>query len=119
MAPLLKHTEVDVNAAYDPERVELVDNNRIIGRLTPQCLQRAAALYRILVEDELSVGNTRTSKMCELAENSYRDVNIALANDYRGPARCASAVGAAMARQGSSQTVIDALGLLAYQRNKK
>jgi UDP-N-acetyl-D-mannosaminuronic acid dehydrogenase len=86
--PLQGHAQVDVNIAYCPERVlpgqvvrELVENDRIIGGLTPQCSQRAAALYRIFVKGELLVSNARTAEMCKLTENSYRDVNIAFANE--------------------------------------
>lgn len=79
---------VDVNVAYCPERVlpghvvrELVENDRIIGGLTPQCSARAVALYRTFVQGELLVTNARTAEMCKLTENSFRDVNIAFANE--------------------------------------
>jgi len=79
---------VDVNVAYCPERVlpgqvvrELVDNDRIIGGLTPECARRASALYRTFVQGELLVTNARTAEMCKLTENAYRDVNIAFANE--------------------------------------
>lgn len=80
--------EVDVNVAYCPERVlpghvvrELVANDRIIGGLTDACSARAVDLYRIFVEGELLVTNARTAEMCKLTENSFRDVNIAFANE--------------------------------------
>jgi UDP-N-acetyl-D-mannosaminuronic acid dehydrogenase len=80
--------EVDVNVAYCPERVlpghvvrELVANDRIIGGLTPGCSARAVELYRVFVEGELLVTNARTAEMCKLTENSFRDVNIAFANE--------------------------------------
>ncbi len=86
--PLQGHAQVDINVAYCPERVlpgqvvrELVDNDRIIGGLTPQCSERASALYRIFVKGELLVSNARTAEMCKLTENSDRDVNIAFANE--------------------------------------
>ena len=86
--PLQGHAEVDVNVAYCPERVlpghvvrELVENDRIIGGLTERCSERAVALYRIFVQGELLVSNARTAEMCKLTENSYRDVNIAFANE--------------------------------------
>lgn len=79
---------VDVHVAYCPERVlpghvvrELVQNDRIIGGLTPECSQRATALYRVFVEGELLVTNARTAEMCKLTENAFRDVNIAFANE--------------------------------------
>lgn len=86
--PLQGHAEIDVNVAYCPERVlpghvvrELVANDRIIGGLTERCSQRAVALYRSFVEGELLVTNARTAEMCKLTENSFRDVNIAFANE--------------------------------------
>jgi UDP-N-acetyl-D-mannosaminuronic acid dehydrogenase len=86
--PLQGHEQVDVHVAYCPERVlpghvvrELVENDRIIGGLTPQCSQRAVSLYRIFVQGQLLVTNARTAEMCKLTENSFRDVNIAFANE--------------------------------------
>jgi UDP-N-acetyl-D-mannosaminuronic acid dehydrogenase len=79
---------VDVNVAYCPERVlpghvvkELVQNARIIGGLTAECSSRAIDVYRIFVAGDLLVTNARTAEMCKLTENSYRDVNIAFANE--------------------------------------
>lgn len=81
-------TAVDVNVAYCPERVlpghvvrELVENDRIIGGLTKACSERAVALYRVFVQGELLITNARTAEMCKLTENSFRDVNIAFANE--------------------------------------
>ncbi|EIC83551.1 UDP-N-acetyl-D-mannosamine dehydrogenase [Serratia sp. M24T3] len=78
----------DVNIAYCPERVlpgkvmvELIKNDRVIGGMTPQCSQRASSLYRIFLEGECVVTNSRTAEMCKLTENSFRDVNIAFANE--------------------------------------
>lgn len=86
--PLQGHQTVDVNVAYCPERVlpghvvrELVANDRIIGGLTAACSARAVDLYRTFVEGELLVTNARTAEMCKLTENSFRDVNIAFANE--------------------------------------
>lgn len=86
--PLGNAAEVDVNVTYCPERVlpghvvrELVENDRIIGGLTPRCSERAVALYRTFVKGELLVTNARTAEMCKLTENSFRDVNIAFANE--------------------------------------
>lgn len=78
----------DVNIAYCPERVlpgkvvhELVTNNRVIGGMTPRCSQRASELYKIFVQSECISTNARTAEMCKLTENSFRDVNIAFANE--------------------------------------
>lgn len=79
---------VDVHVAYCPERVlpghvvrELVQNDRIIGGLTQECSRKAIDVYRIFVEGELLVTDARTAEMSKLTENSFRDVNIAFANE--------------------------------------
>lgn len=78
----------DVNIAHCPERVlpghvvrELVENDRVIGGMTSKCSQRAVELYNIFVEGECIVTNARTAEMAKLVENSFRDVNIAFANE--------------------------------------
>ncbi|BBI92619.1 putative UDP-N-acetyl-D-mannosaminuronic acid dehydrogenase [Serratia symbiotica str. Tucson] len=78
----------DVNIAYCPERVlpgqvmvELIQNDRVIGGMTPKCAERASALYNIFLEGECVLTNSRTAEMCKLTENSFRDVNIAFANE--------------------------------------
>jgi UDP-N-acetyl-D-mannosaminuronic acid dehydrogenase len=60
---------------------ELIHNDRIVGGMTAACSQRAAALYRLFVEGECFVTNSRTAEMAKLTENSFRDVNIAFANE--------------------------------------
>lgn len=78
----------DVHIAYCPERVlpgrimtELLENNRIIGGLTPQCSQQAVDLYQIFAKGNCITTQARTAEMCKLVENSFRDVNIAFANE--------------------------------------
>ncbi len=78
----------DINIAYCPERVlpgrvmiELLQNDRVIGGMTPRCSERASQLYKIFLKGECVVTNARTAEMCKLTENSYRDVNIAFANE--------------------------------------
>lgn len=61
--------------------VELIKNDRVIGGMTPVCSARASALYKIFLEGECVVTNSRTAEMCKLTENSFRDVNIAFANE--------------------------------------
>lgn len=80
--------QADVNIAYCPERVlpgkvvhELVTNDRVIGGMTSRCSQRASELYKIFVQSECISTNARTAEMCKLTENSFRDVNIAFANE--------------------------------------
>lgn len=78
----------DINIAYCPERVlpgqvmvELIKNDRVIGGMTAVCSQRASDLYNIFLEGECVITNSRTAEMCKLTENSFRDVNIAFANE--------------------------------------
>jgi UDP-N-acetyl-D-mannosaminuronic acid dehydrogenase len=78
----------DVHIAYCPERVlpgkaihELVENDRIIGGTTRKATSMAAEIYSIFVKGELVATNSRTAEMCKLVENSFRDVNIAFANE--------------------------------------
>ena len=78
----------DIRIAHCPERVlpghvlrELVQNDRVVGGMTPKCSEQACALYRTFVEGECVVTNARTAEMAKLTENSFRDVNIAFANE--------------------------------------
>jgi UDP-N-acetyl-D-mannosaminuronic acid dehydrogenase len=78
----------DVRVAHCPERVlpghvlrELVQNDRVIGGMTPECSKQAVALYKTFVEGECVVTDCRTAEMAKLTENSFRDVNIAFANE--------------------------------------
>lgn len=77
-----------IEYAHAPERVlpgrvmeELVTNDRIIGGITPHAAERAKELYASFCQAELHLTNARTAEMTKLAENSYRDVNIAFANE--------------------------------------
>jgi UDP-N-acetyl-D-mannosaminuronic acid dehydrogenase len=78
----------DIRIAHCPERVlpgkvldELVHNDRIIGGITPLCAAAARALYKVFVTGECIATDVRTAEMCKLAENAFRDVNIAYANE--------------------------------------
>ena len=80
--------EADVQIAYCPERIlpgkmleELVSNDRIVGGMTVKAAAMATALYRVFVRGEILSTTVRTAEMCKLAENSFRDVNIAFANE--------------------------------------
>lgn len=80
--------QIDVHIAYCPERVlpgqvmrELITNDRIIGGLTKACAARAADFYRIFVQGDCVTTDARTAEMCKLSENSFRDTNIAFANE--------------------------------------
>ena len=78
----------DVNVAHCPERVlpghvvrELVENDRVIGGITPECSQRSLELYKSFVTGDCVVTNARTAEMAKLTENASRDVGIAFANE--------------------------------------
>ena len=78
----------DVRVAHCPERVlpghvlrELVQNDRVIGGMTRKCSALAVQLYKTFVQGECVITNARTAEMCKLTENSFRDVNIAFANE--------------------------------------
>ena len=78
----------DVCLAYCPERVipgrmleELVENDRIVGGIMPCCAERAARLYGTFVRGQCLITDDRTAEMVKLAENTFRDVNIAFANE--------------------------------------
>lgn len=80
--------DADVRVAHSPERVlpgrvliELVRNDRVVGGVSPACAKRAAQLYRIAIEGECLLTAARTAELVKLAENAYRDVNIAFANE--------------------------------------
>lgn len=86
--PATHGEDSDIRIAHCPERVlpghvlrELVANDRIIGGMTPKCSNAAVSLYRAFVEGECIITDTRTAEMCKLTENSFRDVNIAFANE--------------------------------------
>ncbi|MFJ3956936.1 UDP-N-acetyl-D-mannosamine dehydrogenase [Arthrobacter sp. NPDC090010] len=77
-----------VRFAHCPERVlpgrimaELVSNDRIVGGLTPEATLAAAELYATFCKAEIHLTDATTAEMAKLAENAYRDVNIAFANE--------------------------------------
>jgi UDP-N-acetyl-D-mannosaminuronic acid dehydrogenase len=78
----------EVYVAHCPERVlpgrimiELVTNDRLVGGLTPECARRAAALYWVCCRGEVVLTDAASAEMAKLVENSFRDVNIAFANE--------------------------------------
>jgi UDP-N-acetyl-D-mannosaminuronic acid dehydrogenase len=77
-----------LSIAYCPERVlpgkimvELVENDRIVGGLDETATRVVADFYRTFVSGEVLETDARTAEMCKLTENSFRDVNIAFANE--------------------------------------
>ncbi len=78
-----------VRFAHAPERVlpgnvvrELVDNDRIVGGLTPEDTRLACEFYRTFVRGEVVGTDAATAELVKLMENTFRDVNIALANEF-------------------------------------
>ena len=88
---VLKENKVDTSKlfiAHCPERVlpgqimrELVENDRIVGGTTPEATQKTVEFYKTFVSGEVLSTNARTAEMAKLTENSFRDVNIAFANE--------------------------------------
>ena len=80
--------QADVAIAYCPERVlpgrilvELIDNDRVIGGITPRCARKALQFYRRFVRGACVTTSARAAEMTKLTENAFRDVNIAFANE--------------------------------------
>lgn len=78
----------DIHIAYCPERVlpgkimtEMVDNDRVVGGLTLAATRAVADFYRTFVRGAVLETDAKTAEMCKLTENSFRDVNIAFANE--------------------------------------
>lgn len=91
MAEVLQVAGVDsskIAIAYCPERVlpgkimtELVENDRVVGGLNEKATRQVADFYRTFVRGEVLETDSRTAEMCKLTENSFRDLNIAFANE--------------------------------------
>ena len=80
--------QADIAIAYCPERVlpgrilvELIDNDRVIGGITPRCARKALTFYRRFVRGACVTTSARAAEMTKLTENAFRDVNIAFANE--------------------------------------
>ena len=78
----------DIHLAYCPERVlpgnilyELKENNRIVGGITIESSNAAAHFYKTFVTGNISITTSKIAEMCKLTENSFRDLNIAFANE--------------------------------------
>jgi UDP-N-acetyl-D-mannosaminuronic acid dehydrogenase len=86
--PHVAGDDADIRIAHCPERMlpgkvlrELVESDRIVGGISPACSAAAAALYRVFVSGKIHITSSRTAELAKLVENSYRDVNIAFANE--------------------------------------
>jgi UDP-N-acetyl-D-mannosaminuronic acid dehydrogenase len=80
---------VDFYLAYSPERVlpgqilkELVENARVIGGINPASAEAGRDLYAAFVKGEIILTDATTAELVKLMENTYRDVNIAIANEF-------------------------------------
>jgi UDP-N-acetyl-D-mannosaminuronic acid dehydrogenase len=79
----------DFHLAYSPERVlpgqilrELIENARVIGGVTRESAQAGAELYATFVKGQIIQTDATTAEMVKLMENTTRDVNIAIANEF-------------------------------------
>ena len=91
MASVLKKEGVDIDSifiAHSPERVlpghimrELIENDRVVGGINNESTKKAADFYQTFVEGEVLETTAKTAEMTKLTENSFRDVNIAFANE--------------------------------------
>jgi UDP-N-acetyl-D-mannosaminuronic acid dehydrogenase len=91
LVELLQQKGVDVDklhVVYSPERVlpgqtmrELVENDRIVGGITPESAEKVCEFYQSFVQGKVIKTNARTAEMSKLTENACRDVNIAFANE--------------------------------------
>jgi UDP-N-acetyl-D-mannosaminuronic acid dehydrogenase len=82
------HVNSEVYVAHCPERIlpgnifhEIVHNDRVIGGMDEKASQIAKELYSSFVKGHLFITDDVTAELCKLAENTFRDVNIALANE--------------------------------------
>jgi UDP-N-acetyl-D-mannosaminuronic acid dehydrogenase len=93
VAPILEKSGLraglDFHLVYSPERVlpgqilrELIENARVIGGVTPESAQAGRDLYAVFVRGEIVLTDATTAEMVKLMENTYRDVNIAIANEF-------------------------------------
>lgn len=92
MLPILKETGLEIGeellVAHSPERIlpgkvleELRTNSRIVGGINDKSSQAVKEVYESFVEGEILITTSTTAEMCKLMENTFRDVNIALANE--------------------------------------
>jgi len=93
LVPILEKSSlkagIDFYLAYSPERVlpgqilrELIENARVIGGITPESAAVGRDLYAIFVKGKIITSDATTAEMVKLMENTYRDVNIAIANEF-------------------------------------
>jgi UDP-N-acetyl-D-mannosaminuronic acid dehydrogenase len=99
VAPILEKSGLrageDFFLAYSPERVlpgqilrELIDNARVIGGINSTSAEAGRDLYATFVRGDIFITDATTAEMVKLMENTYRDVNIAIANEFSRLAEC-------------------------------
>ena len=83
-----ENRENRIFVSHCPERVlpgkilkELIENNRIIGGINEESTKRTVGFYKSFVKGKILETNARTAELSKLAENAFRDVNIAFANE--------------------------------------
>ncbi len=92
MIPILKETGLEIGeellVAHSPERIlpgkvieELRTNSRIVGGINEKSSLEVKKVYESIVEGEIFITTSTTAEMCKVMENTFRDVNIALANE--------------------------------------
>jgi UDP-N-acetyl-D-mannosaminuronic acid dehydrogenase len=93
LAPMLAESGLkpgaDFSLAYTPERVlpgkilhELIENPRVIGGIDAASAEAGRDLYRVFVHGDILLTDATTAELVKLMENTYRDVNIAVANEF-------------------------------------
>ena len=93
VAPILQHSGLvpgsDFYLAYSPERVlpgqilrELIENARVIGGVDHASAEAGRELYSVFVRGDIFLTDATTAEMVKLMENTYRDVNIGIANEF-------------------------------------
>jgi UDP-N-acetyl-D-glucosamine dehydrogenase len=92
LVPLLEESGLaagrDFNVAFSPERIDpgrtdftMRNTPKVVGGLTPECLQRAVSLYEEVCDEVVPVSNPEAAELTKLLENVFRSVNIALVNE--------------------------------------
>lgn len=93
VAPILERSGLKAGAdfylAYSPERVlpgrilqEIIENARVIGGIDRASAEKGRDLYRVFVRGEIFITEATTAEMVKLMENTSRDINIAIANEF-------------------------------------
>lgn len=93
LAPILEKSGLkagaDFSLAYSPERVlpgkilhELINNARVIGGINESSAKAGKELYSVFVKGDIILTDATTAEMVKLMENTFRDINIAAANEF-------------------------------------